>query len=243
MHIYAICNQKGGVGKTTTAAALLEGLKLAGYKTLAIELDPQQSLAQVLKAQPRKDLAPILAGTAKASPAIVSTNAGDIIPATANISTIELNTNALKPIIKEVGAKYDYIIIDTPPTQGKATLAALTVANSVIIPSYADTMNLTAVQRILSTIKAVKDKVNPGLKVEGVLITRYDNRSIINKSSLELITNEAIKAGTKVFNTKIREGVKVREAQAMQQGIFEYSPKEKPMLDYEEFIKEVLNNA
>ncbi len=149
MHIYAIINQKGGVGKSTTAAALWSGLSLRGVKTLAVDLDPQANLSFITGAETGgKTALSLLTEEAPAAETVRHLGTGDIIPASKNLAGIDAMLDGtgreyrLKQAIEPVAALYDYIIIDTPPQLGITTINALTACNSVIIPAQADILSL-----------------------------------------------------------------------------------------------------
>ena len=245
--IIAIINQKGGVGKSTTAATLAAGLSLKGYKTLSIDLDAQGNLTYTAGAKTNGATAPgVLTGEVKAEDAIQHTPSGDIIAANKALAGADAfiadtgKEYRLKEALESLQAAYDYIIIDTPPALGILTINALTACNSVIIPAQADIYSLQGIEQLADTMKPVKKYCNPNLKIAGILLTRYSSRSVLSREVAELAEQLADKLGTKLFKTTIREAIAVKEAQISQQSLFGYAPKAKVTEDYRAFIEELL---
>lgn len=245
--IIAIINQKGGVGKSTTAATLAAGLSLKGYKTLSIDLDAQGNLTYTAGAKTNGATAPgVLTGEVKAEDAIQHTPSGDIIAANKALAGADAfiadtgKEYRLKEALESLQAAYDYIIIDTPPALGILTINALTACNSVIIPAQADIYSLQGIEQLADTMKPVKKYCNPNLKIAGILLTRYSSRSVLSREVAELAEQLADKLGTKLFKTTIREAIAVKEAQISQQSLFDYAPKAKVTEDYRAFIEELL---
>lgn len=247
MKTIAIANRKGGVGKSTTAAALVNGLTLKGFRVLAVDLDAQRNLSGTMRAKTdSKTILGVLLGDIAASEAIRRTANGDIIPASKALSGADTTITdtgkeyRLKEALAAISDSYDYCIIDCPPALGILTVNALTAADSVIIPAQADAYSLDGIEDLQETIKPVRRYCNPGLKVEGILLTRYSNRSILSRDVTTLAGQLARRLGTKVFKTTIREAITVKEAQISQQSLFEYAPKAKVTEDYSAFIEELL---
>lgn len=243
----SINNQKGGVGKTTTAQALGTGLILKGYKTLFIDLDPQANLSVSMGADITKiTIYEILRGEKEAAEAIQVTAQGNIIPANLLLSGADLEFTQtgreylLREALAPLKGPYDFIIIDTPPTLGILTINALTATDKVIIPMGADVYSLQGLSQLYSTIDRVRKYCNPSLKVEGILLTQFNSRTVIGRDLRQAIEDVASKAETKVFKAGIRDGVAVKEAQARQESIFGYAPKSNPAKDYMDFIEELI---
>lgn len=247
MKTLAIINQKGGVGKSTTAQALAAGLALKGYKVLTVDLDPQGNTSFSLGAGTDGATAlGVLLAEVKPADAIQPTKYGDVIAgskalAGADAFLTEIGKEyKLKEALEQVGGGYDYIVIDTPPALGILTINALTACDSVIIPAQADIYSLQGIADLADTIKQIKKYCNPALTIEGILFTRYSSRSAFNKELAELAGELAAKLGTRVFTTTIREAVAVKKAQAAQQSLFEYDPKAKVTEDYKALVGELL---
>jgi len=245
--ILTITQQKGGTGKTTTAHAIAAGLsQRKGNKTLLIDLDPQGNLTYTLNADTTKPgTLELLTRQATAAEVIQHTPAGDIITGGQMLATIDQlltqtgKEHRLSEQLKPIQGEYTHIIIDTPPALGTLTINALTAADSVIIPCTADAYSLQATGQIADTINTVKQYCNPRLQIAGILITRYNPRQVITRDITELLEQAAAALNTKVFKTRIREAVAIREAEASQQDIFSYSPKSNATLDYKNLIKEL----
>jgi chromosome partitioning protein len=249
-HIITIANQKGGVGKTTTANALATGLILRGYKTLAIDTDPQGNLSYVMQADDQQEgLYEVLKGIKNSSEATQHTQQGDIIPSTLLLTGADMEFTdtgreyILKGILEPLEKNYDYIVIDSPPTLGILTINALTASNDIIIPMGADIFSLQGLSQLYNAISKVKKFCNPALNIAGLLITRYNGRTILSKDLREVIEQKAIKIGATVFNTIIREGISIKEAQTQQDSIFSNNPNSNPAQDYKDFVNEYLKGA
>ena len=245
--IIAVINQKGGVGKSTTAEALIAGLSLKGYSCLAIDLDAQGNFSYTVGAKTDgATILGVLTGEVKAKDAIQHLNSGDMIAASNTLAGADAfitNTGKeykLKEALEELKGMYQYIIIDTPPALGILTVNALTACHSVIIPAQADIYSLQGIEKLAETIKPVKKYCNPSIYIEGILLTRYSPRSVLSRDVAEIAEKLAEKLGTKVFKTTIREAIAIKEAQISQQSLFEYAPKAKVTEDYRAFIEELL---
>lgn len=243
--ILTVTQQKGGTGKTTTAHAFGAGLARKGGKVLLIDLDPQGNLSYTTAADiSQSGTLEVLTRKIAAPAAIQHKNNLDIIAAGPALATAEMaltqtgKEHRLSEALKPIQGAYTYIIIDTPPALGTLTINALTAADDVIITCLADAYSLQATAQIADTIATVKQYCNPRLKIAGLLITRYTPRQIITRDTAALLERAASALKTKVFQTRIRETVIIREAQARQQDIFAYAPKSNAAFDYESAIKE-----
>lgn len=245
--IIAIINEKGGVGKTTTTLAIGAGCIQKGFKVLYIDLDAQGNLSHTLKVKStEQSVIELLEGKTKADDVIQKTSQGDIIAASRALSgadaliTIVGKEYKLKEALELIKENYDYILIDTPPALGLLTINALTACTGVIIPAQADTYSLQGISHLYDTIVAVRQYCNEKLEIKGILLTRYNSRAILSRDIAEVMEQTAKQLNTKVFNTTIRETITVKEAQANQQDIFSYSPKNNAAIDYGKFIDELL---
>lgn len=245
--VYAIINQKGGVGKSTTAEALAAGLSVKGFKILSIDLDAQANLSYTAGA--RTDGATalgVLTGEVDAAAAIQHTRDGDVIASSKTLAGADAfitdtgKEYRLKDALEGVKETYDYIVIDTPPALGILTINALTACDSVIIPAQADIYSLQGIEQLAETMKPVKKYCNPSLAVDGILLTRYSPRSVLSREVAELAGQLAAKLGTRLFKATIREAIAVKEAQISQQSLFSYAPKSKVTEDYTRFIAELI---
>lgn len=252
MSIIAISNQKGGIGKTTTATALTEALSIAGYSVLLVDADPQgnaTATAGITADADAPTLREVLTGTAPAEGAIVrsQTLKADILPSSPHLVGIEKEIGdapgkeyRMKETIAEQAAAYDFIIIDTPPALGTLTVNALTAADYLIIPTTTDNYALMGIGQLYLTISAVKKYCNPALKIAGLLITRHSGHTVLSRDLAEAVKETAAAMGTRAFETTIREAVAVREAQARRMGLFQHAPDSKPAIDYRALAAEII---
>lgn len=247
--IISIINQKGGVGKSTTAEALAAYLSLKGFSVLSIDLDAQGNMTYTSGAKTNgATVLGVLTGEVKIVDAIQKTKRGYIIAANKALAGADAfisNTGKeyrLKEALESIEGQYQYIIIDTPPALGILTVNALTACHSVVIPSQADIYSLHGIEHLVDTMKPVKKYCNPNLKIAGILLTRYSSRSVLSREIAELVEQLADKLGTRLFKTTIREAIAVKEAQISQQSLFDYAPKAKVTEDYKAFVEEFLEN-
>ena len=245
--IYTIANQKGGVSKSTTAWILTGGLHKAGKRVLLIDLDQQANatLAMGEQASADKSALQILTREASAAECIISTEQGDLIPAGKALAGADLiltqtgKEYRLREALKPIREKYDYIIIDTPPALGTLTVNALTAATNLIIPIKADIFSLQGVTDLAETLEAVRDYTNPGLIIDGILLTQYSGRPIISRDMKNTAQGIAEWLKTRLFETTIREAAAIKEAQSEQTNLFTYAPGANVTEDARAFILEL----
>ena len=252
MQVIAVTNQKGGVGKSTTALSLAFGLYNRGYKVLMLDTDPQSNTSftmgiDLLNALTLYD---VLKGEKIVQEVIFPVKMGlDIIPGNLSLALADIETTrpgrefVLKEMLESIKENYDYCVIDTPPSLGILTMNALTACESVVIPVQADVYSLQGTSQLSQTIQTVKRYCNPGLSIAGILITRYNGRAVLSKDITVMLEDIAQTLNTKVFETKIRECISIKEAQAQQTDIFEYAPKSNAAKDYNKLIDEILNEV
>jgi len=245
--ITTVINQKGGVGKTTTAHALATGLIHRGRKTLIIDTDPQGNITYAMRADAaRAGLYEAMRGEISAADAIQRTDQGDIMPSSLYLAGADLEFTQtgreylLRELLEGIAGNYTHIIIDSPPALGIMTINALTASNDIVIPVGADIFSLQGLQQLLSTVDKVKKYSNPALILAGVLITRKGQRAIATKQLIEAIQERAAALNAHLYRATIREAIAIKEAQIMQSSIFDSHAKAKATADYKAFIDEYL---
>lgn len=248
--VIAITNQKGGVGKTTTAAALLTALYQHGASVLGVDLDPQGSLgfSLGLDIEHCQTIYEVFRGKIEPDEAISHIEICDILPSNILLSAAELEFNKpgreflLKTALSKISSHYDYIIIDTPPALNLLTVNAYVAADSLIIPMAPEVLSLLGVSQIKETIESVRNFYNSQLNVLGILLNRFSPRLRLNREVLELAEQIAAQLGTKVFDNKIRSSVLVAEAPAHGTSILEYAPRSNPAVDFEALCGEIIGS-
>lgn len=243
----AIINQKGGVGKSTTASAIGSGLILKGYSVLFVDLDAQGNLSWTLGAETRGyNALGVLQRPQTAKEEIQHTEGADIIassPSLAGADTLITETGKeyrLKEALESLSGDYDFCIIDTPPALGILTINALTACDGAIVPAQADIYSLQGISQLNSTIQTVKKYCNPALSIIGIVLTRYNGRSIIRREVAEMLEQTAQSLNTKLYKSKIRECTALVEAQATKQNIYSYAPRSNATADYKALVDEIL---
>jgi chromosome partitioning protein len=245
--IISIANQKGGVGKTTTAINLASLLAAAEKKTLLIDIDPQSNSSSglsVVKHNP--SIYDVLIGNADVKDVIIESYMPflDLLPSNINLVGAEIEMvdlpnreTILKKSLSEVYERYDYIIVDCPPSLGLLTLNALTASTSVLIPVQCEYFALEGLGQLLNTIKIVKQYFNTNLLIEGVLLTMFDTRLRLSHQVAEEVRKYF---GDKVYNTVINRNVRISEAPSYGKPIILYDATSSGALNYMAFTTELL---
>lgn len=236
MGIICICNQKGGVGKSTTAAALAQAAVYTGHRALLIDADPQGNATLATGADAgRGNSYQLLTGTPAADLIQTTAQGVDVIPAAPDLSTITSGKGTarrLQRALKPLQGRYNMILIDTPSTAGELQYNGLQAATRLIIPLQADIFNLQSLYQTAEAARQIQQS-NPALKDVGFILTQFDARSTIARQMRDTITGKAEAMGVQYLGS-IRAAVAVKEAQALQQSLFDYAPKSKPAADYME---------
>ena len=248
--VISIANQKGGVGKSTTAHALAVGLKRWHKRVLLIDLDPQCNTSYSTRAEAAHPTTyDLMTGRATAAEGIQATAQVDIVAASPLLSGADMEQNKvgreykIREALQPIASRYDYIVIDTPPALGILTVNALTASDRVIIPTTADIFSIQGIGQLYATIDAVRTYSNKGLTLAGILLTKYSPQTVLARDLAETLEATAQQIGTFVYRAYIREGVVVKEAQLSQQDIFTYAPASNPGQDYLAFIGEFIKRG
>ena len=244
MQIIAAAVIKGGTGKTTTAAALAQAAAADGKRVLAIDLDSQANLTFDLAADQNLPGSYQLLHGADPEQLIQRTEQGiDVIAASPDLATEKTTAGSAKRLqtaIAPIKGNYDFIFIDTPPTMGELTFNALQAATGLIIPLETDTNSIQGLYQI-TDIAHQMQRSNPALTIKGTVLTRYDARAKINRYLQGVIEERGAEIGAP-YLMGIRPGIAIKEAQALQQSLYDYAPKSNPAQDYKtlyEKIKEI----
>ena len=242
MQIITTAIIKGGTGKSTTAAALVQAAVKKRKRVLAIDLDPQANLSEMLDGD--TDAAgsyDILHGT-KAADVIQHTKQGaDVITASSDLATEKTSGGSAKRLeqaIEPLKGNYDFIFIDTPPQMGELTYNALQASTGLLIPLEADISSINGLYQVAEIAAEMRKRTATNLSIIGVLITRYRSRAKIN----QYMEGEIVKAAKEInapYLGAVRDGIAIREAQSLRKSVFEYAPKSNPAQDYMKLFEKI----
>lgn len=254
MEVITITNQKGGVGKTTTALMLATGLVNKGFKVLAVDLDPQTNFTFTAGVKPddiETDVYQLFKQVGKREilslKAVYKSPLGfDLLPGSLGLAGADMEfiragrEYIMQEILEPLKENYDFCIIDTPPTLGILTLNALTTSNKIIVPMETAIYALQGLSQLQGLIENVKKYCNNALELEGLLINKYDARAIINRTFEDSLEDVAKRLNTKVFKSRIRQAIAIKEVEYTQENLFEAYKKANVTTDFEAFIDEFL---
>jgi chromosome partitioning protein len=247
--VIAFANQKGGVAKTTTTLNLAVAFAESGYRVLCIDLDPQGNLTMSQGIDPdkvEKSLYDVLVNDMPISEIIVKREI-DIAVASIDLAGAEIamstkigRERSLEKALKEVHGNYDFVCIDTPPSLGLLTINALTAANKVIVPVQCEYLSMRGLVQLQNTLRMIQENLNPDVKIEGILPTMLDSRTIHAKEAIEILEENF---GDLVFQSRIKKAIKFAEAPVKGASVLKYDSSSSAANYYRDLAKEVLSHG
>ena len=247
--VIVFANQKGGVAKTTTTLNLAVAFKEQGFRVLVIDLDPQGNLTMSQGMNPdsiERSMFDVLVHRLPISEIIhaaevdVAVSSIDLAGAELALSSMIGRERALEKSLLEVRDKYDFIMIDTPPSLGLLTINAFVAATGVIVPVQCEYLSLRGLVQLENTLAMVRENLNPDVKIEGILPTMFDRRTLHSREAVEILEENF---GDLVFKTRIRKTVRYAEAPVKGSSVLKYDPSGTAAEAYRELAKEVLDGA
>jgi chromosome partitioning protein len=247
--VIAFANQKGGVAKTTTTLNLAVAFSESGHRVLCIDLDPQGNLTMSQGIDPDKveqSMYDVLVHDRPISEVIqkreidIAVASIDLAGAEIAMSTKIGRERSLEKALKEVRGDYDFVCIDTPPSLGLLTINALTAADKVIVPVQCEYLSMRGLVQLQNTLKMIQENLNPDVKIEGILPTMLDSRTVHAKEAVEILEENF---GDLVFKSRIRKAIKFAEAPVRGSSVLKYDPQGNAANCYRELAKEVLTNG
>jgi chromosome partitioning protein len=247
--VIAFANQKGGVAKTTTTLNLAVAFAESGHRVLCIDLDPQGNLTMSQGIDPdkvEKSLYDVLVNDMPISE-IIQKREIDIAVASIDLAGAEIamstkigRERSLEKALKEVSGDYDFVCIDTPPSLGLLTINALTAANKVIVPVQCEYLSMRGLVQLQNTLRMIQENLNPDVRIEGILPTMLDSRTVHAKEAVEILEENF---GDLVFRSRIRKAIKFAEAPVKGSSVLKYDSGSSAANYYRELAKEVLANG
>jgi chromosome partitioning protein len=247
--VIAFANQKGGVAKTTTTLNLAVAFKERGLDVLAVDLDPQGNLTMSQGMNPdgiERSMFDVLVHRLPITEVIypaeidLAVSSIDLAGAELALSSMIGRERALEKALLPVRDRYDWILVDTPPSLGLLTINALVAANGVIVPVQCEYLSLRGLVQLESTLSMIRENLNPSVDIDGILATMYDRRTLHAREAIEILKENF---GDLVFNTRIRKTIRYAEAPVKGSSILKYDPTGEAAEAYRDLAKEVLNGA
>lgn len=243
----AIANQKGGVAKTTTCYAIGAELVKRGSKVLLVDLDPQANLTYAVRGNGEAgNIFDALLHPKKAAAEVQKAGVFSLlasVPSLAGADTVLTSIGKeyrLKECLESLNDGFDFSIFDCPPSLGILTINSLTASRYALIPCQADPYSLQGIRQLGATAQAVRSYTNPALEIMGLVICRWNARTVIRRELADVLTETAAEMGAEIFKTRIRESVSVIEAAAVRKSLAEYAPSSNAAKDYQSLTDEIL---
>jgi len=242
-------NQKGGVAKTTTTLNLGVAFKEQGYRVLVVDLDPQGNLTMSQGMNPdsiERSMFDVLVHRVPISEIIhtaevdVAVSSIDLAGAELALSSLIGRERALEKALVEVRDRYDFILVDTPPSLGLLTINAFVAATGVIVPVQCEYLSLRGLVQLENTLSMIRENLNPHVGIEGILATMYDSRTLHSREALEILEENF---GDLVFKTRIKKTIRYAEAPVKGTSVLKYDPTGNAANAYRDLAKEVLNGS
>jgi chromosome partitioning protein len=247
--VIAFANQKGGVAKTTTTLNLAVAFKEQGFNVLAVDLDPQGNLTMSQGMDPdgvERSMFDVLVHSMPIEEIIqraeidVAVSSIDLAGAELALSSMIGRERALQKALLPVRNRYDFILIDTPPSLGLLTINALTASDDVIVPVQCEYLSLRGLVQLENTLSMIRENLNPSVELRGILPTMYDSRTVHSREAVDMLKENF---GDLVFETRIRKTIRYAEAPVQGSSVLKYDPSGSAAKAYRELAKEVLNGA
>jgi chromosome partitioning protein len=247
--VIAFANQKGGVAKTTSTLNLAVAFKEQGLKVLAVDLDPQGNLTMSQGFNPdeiERSMFDVLVHRLPIEEVIrpaeidIAVSSIDLAGAELALSSVIGRERALEKALVSAKERYDWILIDTPPSLGLLTINALVASNGVIVPVQCEYLSLRGLVQLQNTLEMIRENLNPTVDIHGILPTMYDRRTLHSREAVDILRENF---GDLVFNTKIRKTIRYAEAPVKGQSVLAYDPEGEAAMLYRDLAKEVLNGA
>lgn len=243
--VISVALQKGGVGKSTTSQALASTLGFKKKRVLLIDMDSQGNVTYSSGIDtPKYTIFNVLNEDCKIDEALINCKYYDLLSSDSYLTNIEMSEGVeptiLKNAIEQIKSNYDFIIIDTPPALGNLSFNSLVASDYLVVPIEPRPFALQGLGALNDTIETIKNNLNPTLKVLGILLIKYSNRTVLNRDIKDMIEDFAKQMNTIVFDTTVREGIAVPEAQTVRQPLIDYAKSSKPNIDYKAFTTELL---